>query len=218
MSFKTITHFLITCMILSGCAMSYRTITPVSAFQHDTISEKKPVITITCSEIDVISAHNAWVKRKLERNGMELVPVKVENNTEEPFVISPNTIEIINDFTLVEMVEPVMYMNKLRQKIWPNLFLVPVALVASIKKEEVEMPGGGKGIREGFKLNFLSGSVALWCIINTTRTILVNNKSKKDILRNDLYLKSVPPKSVVYGVICIKAKTIKNPMIRIKTH
>ncbi|MCF8360063.1 MAG: hypothetical protein K9H26_15000 [Prolixibacteraceae bacterium] len=203
-------------LIFVGCAMPYRTINPVSAFTGQTVNENKTGVVITCSDIDIVSAQNKWLAKKLWRNEMIFVPVKVQNNSDSSFTLSVRTLEFINDYTPVEMLESSRYQKVLGQKYWGNLLLLPVVMATSYYTETSESPEGIQLSRNGFRLNFWSGAIALLGIVNTTRTILVNQKTKKHILQNDLYLKTVQPGSKVCGFICIKADKLNSPMVRIR--
>ncbi|HPR31461.1 MAG TPA: hypothetical protein PLK12_05170 [Prolixibacteraceae bacterium] len=216
---RTKVFFFIAGLFLGGCAMPYRAMDPKEIFLGKEPGDNHSGISISCFDTDLVSPRNKWLAKKLWREEMVFVPVKVENKTELPLILSEQTLEFINDYTPVEMLESSRYLNVFNQKLWPSYLLLPVALIASYYTETVEPPAGeGVAVRSGFRLNIWSGAIALWGIINTTRTLVVNRKMRKDIQQNDLYLKTVLPGSTAYGFICIKAGKLNNPMVRIRDH
>ncbi|MBN1927128.1 MAG: hypothetical protein JW798_14950 [Prolixibacteraceae bacterium] len=205
-------------LIFVSCAMPYRAIDPAGIFTGQTTNGNNSCIIITCSDIDIVSPQNKWLAKKLWREELVFVPVKVENKSEKAFTISKHSLEFINDFTPVEMLESSRYLKVLRQKYWYNSLLIPAFIATSYYTEWGEFPDGGSYMKSGLRLNLWSGAIALLGIANTTRTIIVNQKTKKDILQNDLYLKAVQPGSTAYGFICIKAGKLNNPMVRIRNN
>lgn len=207
---------LIAVLLISGCATSYHLTDTLTLFPSDTLNLQKKRVTILCSEIDIFSAKNKRLGTKLSKAGYVLVPVKIINTGNSVLTMSSDNIEFINDYAPVEMLQPDVYLKEINQKLWPNLLYIPVILVTSYKKDIKEVPGQATYVSTGFKINFLSGAIALWSIVNTGRTFYANITSRKDLIRKDLYNKNILPGSIIYGFICVRSEIIKNPMVRIK--
>lgn len=198
--------------------MCYKSINPASAFSTDT-SKTTSVsqVTIACSGQTINQVwQNKWVNRRLADQEMILVAVKVINRDTMPYLFSYENLEFFNDYTPAPVIASKECYKKIRQKYWPNLLYIPITLATSYSTNETSSSDGGSIVHSGFRINFLSGAIGAWGVINSSRTYFTNRKIARDLKRFNLDNTTIPPQSEVYGLVVLKATYIRNPIVRIK--
>ncbi|MBN1181584.1 MAG: hypothetical protein JXB49_04795 [Bacteroidales bacterium] len=215
MNYKFIFYSIFLAIMVTGCASGYRKVESFNVGFEPINAVENQALTIQCSNIDIVGSINPSLERRLAKNSLVFIPVKVDNKSDKPFIISFQNIEMINDFMPVQMIEQDHYRRSLKQKFWPNLLYVPAAVLASYTKRESQQ-GAYIGTSYSFELNILSALITSWALLNSTRTIWVNHKTLKNITQNDLLNKTIAPDTTVHGFICVKAEKINHPMVRIR--
>jgi len=215
MNLKTVIYYFFVAFFATSCVSGYRLVQPVNAGFEQVNEPNEQAVTIQCSDIDLVGSTNPALQRKLSKNGFVFIPIKVENKSDQAFTFSFQTSELINDFMPVQMLEQEQYLKALKQKFWPNLLYVPAAVVTSFTKREFQI-GGNMATSYSFQMNVISGLISAWALVNSTRTIWVNHKTRKNILQYDLLNKTIEPNKTVYGFICVKAEKINQAMVRIR--
>ena len=208
--------YLFIMLVFSNCALHYNLVQPQNSIFENDANSVTSNLTFECSTSYIVSANSSTLSRRLEKNKLIFVPVKITNNSNDTIKISDIDIEMINDYVPAQIVSPTVYLKSIRQKIWPNLLLIPAAILASFSKKEDVMDDGAVFINHSYRINVLSGGISAWTLINSARTLYENKRAEKFFVANDLMSMESVPHSTIYGLICIKGESLNKPMIRIK--
>ena len=202
---------------LTSCALHHDLVQPSNSIYPESTTTGAHNLVFECSASDIVSANSLTLSRKLEKNKLIFIPVKVTNSSAAPVKLSDVGFELINDYMPAQIIPQAVYLKVMRQKLWPNLLLVPAAILASFSNKEAVMDDGSITINHSYRINVLSGAISAWAILNSARTVFENKRAEKFFVSNDLLSMDVPQHSTVYGLVCIKGESVNEPMIRIKT-
>lgn len=190
-----------------SCAVSHKSLKLSNVAFQDSIITKKGII-IKTSDADIFrESGNKRTARKVQRNGLQIVPLLLINNSSDTFSITKAHIEIFSNYEPAILVDKNAYYKKIKQKAGWHAIEIFIALV-------YYFPPTSTGI-SFYPLN-PAGVLLPWGIYNIIKASKANKALKYDISSYDVLDKKIAPGHTFQGFICIKTKNTGNLMFRFK--
>ena len=178
------------------------------AFQDTVLNNTNLQITASSSNI-FIESGNSRISKKTKKKKIVFVPLNVYNPGIDTFYFTNKNLEVFNDLEPVILLEKRAYYRKIRQK--TELYLLESTLSGSTA---MLLSGGSIGVFIAwyniYNIPFYGG------LFNFYKATKANKKLSHDISELDLLEKKIAPHDKAYALICIKATSYRDLMIRIK--
>lgn len=158
-------------------------------------------------------------QRKVKRKDIQLIPLKVVNQSESTFIFTNEYVDVLSDFELTEILDKAVVYKELKQKPISNIpyFLIgswflfkyiDINPEANLSRHTVDPKYILKD--ETVIIPFSIGIMNIYMAIKANKNLTVN--------LDDIYLhgKEIKPGGTVYGVFAIKGKNSNNVLIRAK--
>ena len=194
-----------------SCAVSYKNINLAVVDYPKSDSTKR--INILASHTQILGeSGNKRYQTKADRNGISIVPVLIQNTSNDTIRFSKNNIDFFNNYEPVEIVCFDEYYKAIRQKTgWhmPEIIIgggFNALLVATIVSPIFSVTPS----LVGYSLILPLG---IYNIIQASKS---NGKMYKNLHEFDILNKPIAPGTQVYGIICLKTKDVNNLIYRIK--
>lgn len=141
--------------------------------------------------------------KRTQKEGLLFIPLKVVNNTNEPFLLNSETITVFNNYEPVRVVDSKGYYKHLKKKSFWYYVIGTVVL-----------PTYHHSL--GFSFHKNTWPISVGAMVYIVKAHIENKKLKKDIDKYDLLNKQIEPGSTNFGYICIEADKRKELAIRIE--
>jgi hypothetical protein len=204
-------HILISFLIALlqfSCISSYYSINPDQASFQLLEEPDSSVNIIAVPSMDNLLVANKTFYKKALKNDIQLVAIKIINNTDDTLQFSMNQIEVYNNYEKMELLTPEKITKTLGYNILGRSSLTALCIIGSFQFG-----------------TFTTGLINLYSpLLYATpfsgyyliRSIQANKRFREDIENLLPVIKPLLPHQTVYGVISFKAKAVDNLMIRTK--
>ena len=203
-------YFFILSIIFCSCAVRHKNIEPSLALFPKIDTTQNVTVQFSQSNI-MLESGNKKINRKATRKKLRIVPVFIDNQSNDTIIISKNTIELFSNFEPVEILQTSLYLSKLKQH--PACY-IPEALFGAFVSA---------GILFRYSANiqvqpssFLLASLLPLSFYDFIVAKTANKKMRINILANDVCNKVIMPHSQTYGIICVKTASVEPLLYRFK--
>lgn len=180
--------FLLFALLLGSCASGYRPIQPQSINYANIPTDGEIQIAY---RYDVLAAMgNKKLKKKEEKRGVNVVAVKITNNSDRPIKLGEDY-NITAGGRVISPLAPLATFSTLKQK--PALHLLYLLLTTARLNVNTDDPTDGIPVGLAIGPGLAIGNLAV--------ASGANKKFKTELITNDLISKTIPPNATVYGII-----------------
>ena len=193
-------------VLLQACAVNYHKIN-IENYHYKMYDEYNNNIRISIADTNVFNeSNNHRISRKNTRKKLLVLPVKLENISEDTIKVADLKIELFYDFEKALILSPSSYYKKINQKAYLHGIEILIGLVA------ISSPGSS-----GFSWNPYNPFNLMMPlgIYNINKAIRANNELKNDLNTLNVLDKTIYPHSFQYGIICVKTRHNNQLMIRL---
>lgn len=179
---------------LSSCIPQYKAIvTQEIDFAQDS---NKQNVNIACADSLLFPKQKKY----------SFVPVKIENYSNAPFEISEQSISVFSNYEQVQLVEPQVYMKKLRKKYWGYAILAAYGVtILVVSGEDLTPP-----------TSIIAMGMMGIAAFNIYKTVKHNGLQKEDMHLLDLNGESILPGEIKTGLLVLGRPNCTNISIRIE--
>ncbi len=198
-----------------NCTVSHQSIDPSGLEYTYNYDASLPFLFIPLNDSREGDFMQRKYKRKLNRKQIQVVPLKVINQTDSVFVFSKNTVDVLVDFELVEIMDKQLFLKKIKQKAGSSIpcFVIGSWFLSGYFLSSYQSTLDKKYILtdKNILIPYLLGAV------NIGLTYRANKKLSSNL--EDIYLdnKEIAPGDTICGIFAIKNESeINKVLIRTK--
>jgi hypothetical protein len=182
--------------LLVSCLPKYYGVSPELAYYTEaSLSDGRVSVVVGDSLL--------YSTKRTEKQGLLFIPLKVVNNTNEPFLLNSESITVFNNYEPVRVVGSKRYYKYLKKKtLW--YYVIGTVVLPTYHSSS------------GFSFHKNTWPISVGALVYIVKAHVENKKLKKDIEKYDLLNKQIEPGSTNFGYICIEAKKRKELAIRIE--
>ncbi|MGL4629944.1 MAG: hypothetical protein ACRCVT_01965 [Leadbetterella sp.] len=195
-SFPNLVLFIIL-LALSGCASRYRMIKPSQLNYVNKTDEKK--IELSYKYAVLKEAKNRKLAKKERKKGLEVIAVKITNQSDSTLIIGKNAGIFIGN-NQVQLLEPDYVQNKIKQHV---LGYIPYALF-TFTTLTVTVQNENRYSSNQYPIGYVLGPSLM--LGNMAVAGVANSKFKNELIENNLMNKEIKKGETVYGLIGINNK------------
>ena len=203
-------YFFIILILLSSCAVRYKKIEPELARYEKT--DTTQIVNVHFSQSNILlESGNKRMSQKALRKKLRIVPIFIENKSNDTLSISKYNFEIFSNFESVEVLDYNQYIPKLKQH--PASYIPGALLGAYVGVQIFFTVYVNSQIKP---ISVLLASLLPMSIYDFMVSKTANNRMIKDIYAIDICNKKIIPHSQAYGIICVKTSSTEPLIYRFK--